>query len=439
MQSLNLSGNQLTALPWSLGQLTQLQSLNLSINRLTALPESLGELTRLRSLYLSNNQLPALPESVGGLTQLQSLYLSNNQLSALPESLGQLAQLQLLDLARNQLMALPESLGQLTQLRTLVLANNQLTALPESLLQLTKLRRLSLSRNRLTKLPMLIGSLTQLEELYITDNQLVDLPPSIVELSVFSAILVSGNPLNSELRATYQEGLAAVKRYLRAKAAAEITLNEAKLILVGEGEVGKSCLLGALRGDAWEEGRPTTHGIEIKPVQMIDTDTKTEITLNGWDFGGQRVYRPTHQLFFSAPAVFLVVWKPREGPQQGLVEEWIQLIVRREPDAKILVVATHGGPQQRQPDIDRQRLWDLFGTETVVDFFHVESRPDDHGERCGIEALKRAIARVAATLPRWCGPCPKASRTRDSLTGNGRGVSAVGACASHLPRARDGR
>jgi GTPase SAR1 family protein len=38
-----------------------------------------------------------------------------------------------------------------------------------------------------------------------------------------------------------------------------------------------------------------------------------EITLNGWDFGGQRVYRPTHQLFFSAPAVYLVVWKPREG------------------------------------------------------------------------------------------------------------------------------
>ena len=22
----------------------------------------------------------------------------------------------------------------------------------------------------------------------------------------------------------------------------------------------------------------------------------------GWDFGGQRVYRPTHQLFFSSPA-----------------------------------------------------------------------------------------------------------------------------------------
>ena len=78
----------------------------------------------------------------------------------------------------------------------------------------------------------------------------------------------------------------------------------------------------------------TTHGIEIKPVKVTDPDSETEITLNGWDFGGQRVYRPTHQLFFSAPAVYLVVWKPREGPQQGFVKEWIKLIKHREPDGQ---------------------------------------------------------------------------------------------------------
>jgi internalin A len=82
-----------------------------------------------------------------------------------------------------------------------------------------------------------------------------------------------------------------------------VVLNEAKLILIGEGEVGKSCLLGALRGDPWEEGRLTTHGIEIKPVKVTNSQTDAEITLNGWDFGGQPVYRPIHQLFFSAPAV----------------------------------------------------------------------------------------------------------------------------------------
>ena len=142
-------------------------------------------------------------------------------------------------------------------------------------------------------------------------------------------------------------------------------------------------------------------------MKVTDPYTGAEITLNGWDFGGQRVYRPTHQLFFSAPAVYLVVWKPREGPQQGFVKEWIKLVKHREPEARIIVVATHGGPQERQPDIDRQEIWDLFGKETVTDFFHVQSQPPDldegtglrTGTGAGIAELKGAIARVAAGLP----------------------------------------
>jgi GTPase SAR1 family protein len=68
-------------------------------------------------------------------------------------------------------------------------------------------------------------------------------------------------------------------------------------------------LTDALLNSPWEE-HPSTHGIQIKQIEVMHKDkqgNQKEITLNGWDFGGQRVYRPTHQLFFSAPAVYLVV------------------------------------------------------------------------------------------------------------------------------------
>ncbi|MDM8544702.1 leucine-rich repeat domain-containing protein [Desulfococcaceae bacterium HSG9] len=453
LQSLYLSGNQLTALPESLGQLTQLQSLYLSGNQLTELPELLGQLTQLQSLYLSGNQLTELPELLGQLTQLQSLHLFGNQLTELPELLGQLTQLQSLNLRNNHLMALPESLGQLTQLQTLNLSRNLLTELPESLGQLTQLQLLNININQLRSLPGSIVNLQQmqeltlgdnplgtipivlrglrtlktlyipgsdlttihywieelysLEELSFTGNSITDIPASLAQLEHLKMLGLDDNPLNPELAAAYEQGLDAVKAYLRAKAAEQITLNEAKLILIGEGEVGKSCLLAALRGDPFVSGLPTTHGIEIKPVKVTDPESGTDITLNGWDFGGQRVYRPTHQLFFSSPAVYLVAWKPREGPQQGFVKEWITLVKHREPDAKIIVVATHGGPQQRQPDIDRQELWDIFGKDTVLDFFHIESKPDENGNRRGIEELRQAIARVAAGLPEMGRSVPK--------------------------------
>ncbi|WP_265594902.1 COR domain-containing protein [Haloferula sp. BvORR071] len=178
-------------------------------------------------------------------------------------------------------------------------------------------------------------------------------------------------------------------------------LHEAKLVLVGEGEVGKSWLLGALRDDPVED-RGSTHGIEIKKVPVIDPQSGQVITLNGWDFGGQPVYRPTHQMFFSAPALYLVVWKPREGPQQSRVKEWIKLVKHRAPEARIFLVATHGGPKARQPDLDRQEILDLFGEDTIAGFFHVDSQPRTVEGKAAdprIAELKEALAREAAALP----------------------------------------
>lgn len=451
LKHLTLSDNRLTSLPESLGKLIQLQSLSLIGNQLKLLPESLGQLTQLQLLYLSNNPLLVLPEWLGNLTQLQSLRLANNQLKELPEFLSQLTQLEELDLSNNQLTSFPEWIGQLTQLKRLSISDNQLATLPESLGQLThlqelassgnnlitlptsisrlkKLRHLYLYQNRLTTLPESIdqliqletislfsnslsilpeklGQLSKLKKLGLEWNQIADLPSSLAHLDNLEKLELDSNPLNPELAEAYEQGIDGVKTYLRAKTDS-IILNEAKLILVGEGEVGKTCLMDALLNNEWQE-HSSTHGIEIKSFKVTTPDTQKEIILNGWDFGGQRVYRPTHQLFFSAPAVYLAVWKPREGSEQGFVKEWIQLVKRRAPNAKFLVVATHNNLQQRQPDIDRQELWDLFGKDTVVDFFFVDSKPDAQGHRKGIAELKTAIARVAATLPEVGRSVPK--------------------------------
>lgn len=404
---LDLWQMNLTELPESMGRLIHLQSLLLSYNQVATLPDWMEKLTQLQSLYISAIQLKELPKCLAQLTQLKSLIASSNELTKLPESIGQLVQLQLFNLSNNKLIVLPESLGRLVQLQSLDLSINKLIVLPESLGQLVQLQSLDISSNRLTTLPESLGQLTRLQKLAIKHNKITDLPPSLAQLKYLTELKLDGNPLNPELSTAYAQGLNAVKTYLRAKAESQIALNEAKLILIGEGEVGKTCLLGALRGDPFVEGLSSTHGIDIKSVKLPSPSAKTEITLNAWDFGGQRVYRPTHQLFFSAPAVYLVVWKPREGSQAGQVKEWIQLVKRREPSAKILVVATHGGPQQRQPDIDRQELWDVFGKETIVDFFFVESKPDEHGNRKGIDELKRAIAQVAASLPEVGRSVPK--------------------------------
>ena len=433
LQSLDLSYNQLTELPNEIANLTQLHYLILCDNYLAELPNEITILTNLQELDLTGNRLTALPKCFGELIQLQILYLSDNRLTELPASISQLSNLKILGLTRNRLTSCPEPLIQLCNIQELGLSENNFKSLPNWLSRLSQLRKLGLANTRLLEVPEWIGSLAELRDLYLgeeegsigrwgfsttrSSNRLISLPNSLCQLTKLEtlnlegnlipdlptefykfehliSINLDGNPLNSDLDAAYKQGIASVMQYLKARAVGEISLNEAKLILVGEGEVGKSCLLGALREDAWVDSRPTTHGIEIKPVLLNASDNSAEITLNGWDFGGQRVYRPTHQLFFSATAVYLVVWKPREGPQQGFVKEWITLIKHREPDARVLIVATHGGPGQRQPDIDRQELIDLFSEETVLGFHYVDSKTGK-----GIDKLRETIGKVAANLP----------------------------------------
>lgn len=431
LQTLDLRRNQLTELPEAIAALTQLQTLNLSYNQLTLealadLWKSLSKLTQLRGLYIWGNKLVSIPEEFCQLRQLKELHIAGNQITSLPERIGELYSLQVLNLQDNELSSLPDSLRNLQNLKRLVLGwaastnpnnpGNPIGYLPECLLCLKKLGELYANDCQLSSIPDGIGEFTLLEKLHLRQNQLTDLPVSLGQLLNLRNLDLNDNPLNPDLAAASEQGTEAVLQYLRARAEGEVTLNEAKLILVGEGEVGKSCLLGALRGDEWVDGRDTTHGIEIKPVMVTAPDSNTEIMLNGWDFGGQRVYRPTHQLFFSSSAVYLVVWKPREGPQQGFVKEWMTLIKHREPDAKVLVVATHGGPGQRQPDIDRQELIDLFGNDTVLGFFHIDSKLNT-----GIDELRDAIAKIAATLPGMGRKVPtKWQRIRELLEDSGK-------------------
>ncbi|MCA1706203.1 MAG: hypothetical protein LC808_24230 [Actinobacteria bacterium] len=186
-------------------------------------------------------------------------------------------------------------------------------------------------------------------------------------------------------------------------------LHEAKLLLVGEGAVGKSSLLGALRHDPWIERRDSTHGLEIKELRVKHPTADVEMTLQGWDFGGQPVYRATHQLFFTAPAVYLVVWKPREGPELNLVDYWIRLIRHRAgTEARVIVVATHRA-EGRVARLDEAALRFSYG-DIVVGFHHVDSLTND-----GIPELLTAIAEVAATIPGMRRSFPRSWRRARAL------------------------
>jgi len=338
LQSLDLSGNVLTALPESIGRLQELQSLDLSGNELTALPESLGQLQELQSLDLSGNELTALPESIGQLQQLQNLNLRANQLAALPESIGQLRRLRNLYLRYNRLATLPEFIGRLLQLQNLHINVNHLMALPESIGQLQQLQSLELRANQLTALPESIGQLQRLQSLELRDNQLTTLPESMRQLKTLDRLYLDGNDsigLPAEVLSRSKPG-EILDYYFRLRIGKR-PLNEAKLILVGRGAVGKTSIVNMLIYKKFKKTEKKTEGIRITQW-LVQLNGNEDVRLNVWDFGGQEIMHATHQFFFTQRSLYLLVLNGREGGEDADADYWLKLIESFGAESPIIVV-----------------------------------------------------------------------------------------------------
>jgi internalin A len=393
--TLDLSGNRITYLTDSIGNLADLTSLYLSGNQITQLPGGFSKLTDLSELSLSHNRLTELPDSIGNLTHLTSLDLSGNQLTELPDSIGNLTHLTSLDLSGNQLTRLPGGFGNLAVLSELSLSHNRLTELPDSIGNLTHLTSLDLSGNQLTELPDSIGNLTYLSFLHLGQNQLIELPYQLSALLLSDGfqLKVDGNPLREPLPELVKRGSADLAAYLRSLEDA-LAQYEGKVLVVGEGNVGKTSLVAALKGDTFVEGRPTTHGIEISSIQFRhpDSDRNLNMILRAWDFGGQEVYRVSHQFFFSRRTLYLVVWHSRQGQERDEVEGTLRRIKLRVGDEAIaIIVATHC--RERLADLDYPHLDRLF-PGMLAGAFETDSSTGD-----GIAHLRDAISQQASKLP----------------------------------------
>jgi hypothetical protein len=265
----------------------------------------------------------------------------------------------------------------LSKLGVLNLRNNKLTALPAEIGNLSALQVLDLSNNELTALPAEIGQLPTLRMLSLEQNPgLVFPPPEIV-----------------------QQGMAAVLTFLRRYRADSRRQWVSKLLVLGEGGVGKTSLLRALAGEPLNQQESTTHGVEIRPLEFSHP-SKPGVTmqLKAWDFGGQEIYHATHQFFLTERSLFVLVWNARHGYEQGKLYYWLDAVQARAPQSPVLIVAAF--IDQRDADLplaDIQRKY-----PQVLGHYAVSNR-----DGTGMEELRAAIAAVAAGLPlmgeRWPG------------------------------------
>jgi hypothetical protein len=219
-----------------------------------------------------------------------------------------------LDLAGLGLEELPGEIGKCTQLETLVLGKldrktykwvgNQLTEFPDAVLQLTNLKILSLASNQITEIPEAIAKLSNLTGLDLSRNQIIEIPDGIRSMEKLEKLDLRGNPIpippeilgEKEFYKDPGDLRTILDFYFQTRDPnATEELNEAKLLIVGEGEAGKTTLANKLLNPDYElkQQEPATEGIDVMRWEFLQPNGKP-FRVHLWDFGGQEIYHATH-------------------------------------------------------------------------------------------------------------------------------------------------
>jgi internalin A len=312
IRSLNLNGNEIgSAGAIKLSNLLALTRLDLQANNIGDEGASaLRTLVCLEHLDLGGNGIgPNGAKALSALLNLQFLDLGKcNFISRImvPNKIGLegaralsgLAKLTSLNLSDNGIGSEgAQALKGLTALTSLDLSGNEIEDI-SALILLRNLRKINLSGNRFDRDVPTFWMLPSLKEAILYDASLPGVPVEILS------------------KDDQDNCLGRLQAHLADLTGDDVAVGDVKLMILGNGRVGKTQICRRLRGESFDEAVSSTHGIQVSSVPLAPQVLDAPVTLKIWDFGGQDIYHGTHALFLKSRAVFPIVWTPKSEAEQ---------------------------------------------------------------------------------------------------------------------------
>ncbi|HSS47820.1 MAG TPA: TIR domain-containing protein, partial [Thermoanaerobaculia bacterium] len=129
----------------------------------------------------------------------------------------------------------------------------------------------------------------------------------------------------------------------------------AKVVLIGEGSVGKTSLAHRLIEDRYVV-RDRTHGMNVWPLELpLPPDVTLEREALLWDLAGQEDYRLIHRLFLEETALALLLINPQKDDPFADAGDWLKALE---------TAASHHTPERLAPRLLVFSQTDVGGMKT---------------------------------------------------------------------------
>ena len=216
-------------------------------------------------------------------------------------------------------------LVKLTRLQVLDCSDTRVSDLTP-LAKLKRLKQLDCCRTKVSDLTPLIQ--TPVHAINASGCHLQTLPAGLLNHHTLKSLQLFGSSVvgaPSEVL-SQDEGhncLSLVRHHFADLSAGGEPAPDAKLVVLGNGRIGKTQICRRLRNKGYDDTVSSTHGIMVTQC-VLPIAGERDAVLSLWDFGGQDLYHGTHALFMKTRAVFLVVWVPQSESSEDYLYNGIR-------------------------------------------------------------------------------------------------------------------
>jgi small GTP-binding protein len=126
-----------------------------------------------------------------------------------------------------------------------------------------------------------------------------------------------------------------------------------KLILIGDGHVGKTSLCSHLRTQAISKKYDLTVGLNIEVHKKMMEDTTVKLVL--WDLAGQERFGCVRGDFYYGARVALIVFDLQNRGSFFDVKHWIRELKRHSPHTPFILVGNKTDIQKREVSFDEAK------------------------------------------------------------------------------------
>lgn len=155
-------------------------------------------------------------------------------------------------------------------------------------------------------------------------------------IDILNTIGIASKPIKEKAEDSYKEviTLPGVSNF-----------NEHRIIILGNGGVGKTSLVSRLVDNTFNLDTLSTHGIDIKSWNIENHNVDL------WDFGGQEIYHSTYEIFLSQRAIYLLVIDSRS--ENTDIERWLDIVKTFcNKTSPLFIAINKSDERKRQIDID---------------------------------------------------------------------------------------